>query len=402
MLLTAPIICRDAATYVPVVTLTSVSVAGVETVTASTENDIIFHTRMTTGGHNNYALSQVMPSSLPPWAMTSETPGICTVSGGVISRVSEGLGVVKLTGPGLEVIRAKTDFPALPWTSKKVWSGITPGTKSARLADPILSLLSPAKSTPYYLTGVGGNAGNATRNANCWAATLDLTGSAIATSLGGAFGTSNSGALITPRHWVGVKHWLEGAEANMGAGATAFFTDASGVIHGRTVIARYVHATKDLIVCLFNADLPAGCKPFKLAGTGHRDTGTLRTYGLGWQMTQEKNVTPLAFEKVDLLLPAHATAGERVYWTSIFQDIADSNHRLNGLSGLTQLGRIGDSGGAIGGVYNGEAFLVSLFTGTTHGMYLPGMVTELDGIISTLDASQGIATGYQVRVLPIS
>jgi hypothetical protein len=400
MLITAPIICRDAATYAPVTTLIPVPGAGVDIVTEATENEVVFRTRITPTAFINYELTQVVPGNLAPWPMVSKTPSICTVDGGMVLRTSAGMGVVRLTGPSGTVIEMEIEFPPVPYTSKKIWHAMTPDTKSARLSDPILGLLSLGKSTAYYLAGLGGTFANALKNPNCWATSLDLTGSAMGTSLGGSYGTANSGALVTPRHWLGVKHFGEGP-ANMGVGATVWFTDASGVIHGRTVLARYVHPTKDLILCLFNADLPPGCKPFKLAGAGHRDVGTLRKYGLGWQMTQEKNVTPVAFDKLDLYLPAHATSGEFVYWTSQFESITDSNHRLNGLGGLTQEGRIGDSGGAVGGFYNGETFLVSLFQGAKDGQYLPGMIPELNGIIATLDAGQGISTGYTVGVLEI-
>jgi hypothetical protein len=393
MPITTPIICRDPATFAPIITFVPVgSGSAVSTAPTAIKNiqfDII--TRST--GLAAYDVTQAMPGFLPKWVLTSETPAVATVTGNRINKVTNGTAALRVSGPHGFSKTASVTFTSTASTIS-VWTGFSGVTNSSKLSDPILALLIAGKQKNYYLPG------STAKNPNCWAAPLDLTGSATTTTLGGTYGTANSGALITPQHWVGVEHWRP-ETSNMAPGAVLGFVGSDGVYHTRTVLGRDYNQSKDRIVCLLNAPLPATVKPFKLAGTTMLDTANQRFLGMGWQITQEKNITPVGFDDFtldfkSLFLP------DAVKWDWRFAN-PEPSHRMAGLSELFQQGGIGDSGGAIGGYYNGETYLVSLFTSATSGyLYTANQAAELNAIIAALDAAQGVSTGYTVGVLEIS
>jgi hypothetical protein len=398
---TAPIICLPPSAHVPVITATPVATGGGTTV-SQTINDIAFLITTTDSGALSYAIDQSVPQFGKNWALTSETPAICSVSGNQVLKISSGKGVIRASGSNGFSKILTLDFTATTTTSE-VWTGMVAGSQSAKLSDPILSLLVAGKNKNYYATTyplssapVAG--ANFPKNSNCWAAGIDITGSMIATGLGGNVRASNSGALVTPQHSVGVKHFGSGPE-NMGPGQKGFFVDATGIIYERTVVQRYIHPTKDLIMILWNAPLPAGVKPFKLAGASMRDSITRRFYGMGWQISQEKNVSPVSFDATHLdYYPLNNPLD--ISWRASWLRMSDPSHRLFGLESLLQNARTGDSGGAIGGFYNGETYLVSLFTGPNYGnLYGLDQATELNSIIASIDAAAGISTGYAVGVL---
>jgi hypothetical protein len=361
------------------------------------------------GASLNYSVSQTVPQFKAGWVLSSDTPSICTVSDNLITRVASGTGIVRLSGPEGFSITSRLDFTSFASTSY-VWTGFSGISKSSQLSNPILSLLSATKDKNYYsATYPLPAAPNAPflRNPNCWAAPMDLSGSPVATTLYGPNMPYNSGALITPRHWVGVRHWGGGIE-NMGLGATLWFADAVGNLYPRTVLRRYVYPDKDIIVCLLDSDLPASVKPFKFSGTSMFDFPNKRGFGMGWQIFQSKFVTPVFFDKVQ----SPGTASYNVYdyainWANFAQDgaapVTDSDHILYPFRNLLRQAISGDSGGAIGGYFNGETYLVSLFTGSTGGTLFSGkMAAEINAVIASLDAAQGIATGYTVGVLEVS
>jgi hypothetical protein len=282
-----------------------------------------------------------------------------------------------------------------------VWTDTVDNSKSANLSDPLLALLIPGKQKNYYLPNYTLGATTVAKNPNCWAAPLNLTGSPVSTSLGDENMPFNSGALITPRHWLGVQHWGSG-EINMGVGARLRFVGSDGTVHLRNVLRRYMDASKDRIVSLLDADLPATVTPFKFASGGMIDSANKRFLGMGWAVSQEKNVFPVG---LDDFTPDYKSLifSPSIKWDSIFLPHAESGHRLNGLSALFQTGRTGDSGGAIGGYYNGQTYLVSLFTSAESGqLYSSNQAPEIDAIIASLDAAQGISTGYTVGIIDFS
>lgn len=395
MPITAPIICRQPAEFVPTITATAAQVAS-GTASPLTVQDIAFSVITANTGALAYDLSQAFSQFLPDWVLSSETPAICTVVGNRVTKVSSGIGIIRASGPHGFSKSIAVDF-SLSSAVSTIWTGFTGVTKSSQLSDPILLLLAPAKQRNIFSTYP------TVRNPNCWAAPMDLTGSPTATSFGGTYGTANSGALITPQHWVGVSHWGSQIE-NMGPGATISCVGSEGIVHTRTVVQRYVHPGKDLIVSRLDAPFPATVRPFKLAGSTMIDTPNQRFLGMGWQITQEKNIAVVGFDKFTVNnLQASLHQPPYIQWDYRFPGIDHPAHRMNGLQGLMQIGRTGDSGGAIGGYYNGETYLVSLFTGPFVGvLYSEAQAAELNAIIASLDAAQGTATGYQVGVLNVA
>lgn len=400
MPITTSIICRQPSSFVPTVTATAAQVGG-GTTAAQTIKDIAFSVTTTTAGTLAYDLTQVVPQFGPEWVLSSDTPAICTVAGNRVTKVSSGIGIIRVSGPyGFSKILTLDFFASA--TVSHVWVGFTGVSKSSQLSDPILALLLPAKQKNYYFPNFSRGNTTVAKNPNCWAASINITGSPVGTSFGDGSMAFNSGALITPQHWVGVPHWdLTDNPANMGPGATISCVGSDGIVHTRTVVQRIIDRSKDRIVSRLNSPFPATVKPFKLAGSTMIDAPNQRFLGMGWQITQEKNITPIGFD--DFTIDFKSMSTSSVKWNSLFSDHAKSGHRMNGLSGLLQKGRSGDSGGAIGGYYNGETYLVSLFTGSNSGyLYTEAQASELNAIIGSLDAAQGAATGYTVGVLNVA
>ena len=406
--MSAAIICQQPAEYVPTLSFLAVP-AGGTVVNSSVVIDSIAYKKVERSGSSfSYVASQVVPKFGPAWTLTSETPAVCSVSGNNITRISSGKGIIKAIGSQGVALSTQLDFAATASTDY-VWTGFSGASKSSVLTSPTLSLLNASKPSNYYQASYPLPAPPTTpfpRNTNCWAAALDLTGSAITTGLGGNVSAANSGALITLRHWLGVRHWGDGNN-NMGPGSLLYFADALGNVYSRTVLRRYLHPTKDIIVCLLDADLPGGVKPMKFAGAGMFDFPNKRAYGMGWKINQGKSVSPAIFDHVQSpLAPANAVTTTSASWFDFGEGTAaqltDSDHILYPFKTLLYQARTGDSGGAIGGYYNGETYLVSLFTGPQGGtLYSSAIAPEINAIIAALDAAQGISTVYQVGVLEI-
>jgi hypothetical protein len=400
--MSAAIVCLNPAEYIPAVSFYPIFVGGTENVLAPTVVDgVAFKTIAITGSSFNYSVSQIVPKFLDRWTMTSETPTICTVSGDTITRISNGTGIIRFTGLNGFFTISKIDFTTTGYT-KFVWTGFSGVTKSSRLCDPVLSLLTPSKDKNYFSENYALGATTLQKNPNCWAAPLDVTGSAISTTLWGPNASANSGALITPQHWMGVLHW--GVAGNMEPGSQVRFVGNDGVIHTRAVLRRYYQGDKDQIISLLDSPLPATVKPYKLAGLGMFDFVNKRGWGMGWQFTQDKYVTPVSFDNLRFP-PQRGVVSTTIQWVPHFDEYGsglDVDHRMYPVRHLLQTGRGGDSGGAVGGYYNGETFLVSLFTSPAAGsLYSASKKPELDAIIASLDAAQGISTGYTVGVLEI-
>lgn len=390
---TASITCRRPEDHVASITASPAQVAGGSTA-AQTIKDISFAVTTNTVGTLAYDIAQSVPQFKSDWTLTSNTPAICTVLGNRVTKISDGIGIVRASGSCGFAKLISLDFSSTT-TVLNVWTGVPGVTSSSKLSNPILALLVLGKGKNYFTSTYLPGSTSIAKNTNCWAAPLNITGSAVFTSLGDSF---NSGALITPQHWVGVAHWGSGNH-NMGPGSELLFLGSDGTIHTRTVLRRDYNLTKDRIVCLLDTALPASVTPFKLAGLTMIDAANQRLLGMGWQITQERNVTPVGF---DDFAPNFKSLKNESWakWDSTFVDNANPAHRLNGLSSLLQTGRPGDSGGAIGGYYNGETYLISLASSSISGvLYSFAQAPELNAIIASLDTAQGISTGYTVRVL---
>jgi hypothetical protein len=401
--MSAPIIARSTTTYLPKIEVIPVVVGPPNSSATTTILDIAFKTQSTASGYYNYQIKQTMPNFGSAGVIVNSNPEICTVVGDTLMRVVNGTAKISVVAGDFKIPLPPITFYSSAVTAS-TWIGFTGTSRSSGQSEPLLSLLIPGKDTNYYnaiwpLASAPVAGAVFAKNTNCWATGIDITGSMIATGLGGNVRPYNSGALVTPQHSIGVKHWGQGSE-NMGPGQKGYFVDAAGIIHERNVLRRYIHPTKDLIVILWDTPLPAGVIPFKLPGAGLYDSANKRLYGMGWQINQNKQIHIVGFDK--LTFQQQDFDGENLFWDNEFWKKTDSDHRLYGKDAFITKGVGGDSGGAIGGIYNGESFLVSLFTGPSSGRYYSASIApELNTIIASLDAAQGISTGYTVGVLEI-
>ena len=250
-------------------------------------------------------------------------------------------------------------------------------------------------------------------------------GSAISTTLwpGLYWSENNTGALLTPRHWIGVKHWeTNDHSCYLGKGDKLLFVDGDGVSHERTIVGRcdiqaLVTGTAwpDWILLTLDSDLPASVPPFDIAGNWlveeyERPSGRIK--GVGFQINQFKQIGALSFD-CTYNVPQYMgyattmTLGE-VTVTDVVSGIVWDNfqsyktydvHPFHGMDKFIMTGIIGDSGSMIGMVAGDRAVLVSLFTGAYTGYLIyEGSAPILNEAIRLADEDAGISTGYTVTV----
>ena len=400
--MSAAIIVKQPSEHLPAVSLIPIPVGSLTGTGTTTVLGITFKTDTNASGYYNYQIKQSVPNFGSDGVIVNNNPEICTLTGDTLMRIVNGTAMATVEKNGYK-IPINVSFSSTS-SSDSVWTGFTGTTTSSTQSDPLLNLLVGGKETKYYsatwpLSSAPSSAVNFSRNPNCWASGIDFTASAIATGLGENVNAYNSGGLISPQHGIGVKHFGQGVE-NMGPGQKLFYADASGNVYERTVVQRYIHPSKDLIVWRLDAALPASIKPFKLPSISLYDTANNRLFGMGWQINQKKQIGIIGFDKFTQF--PQDFDGVNLAWDNEFLKKTDPVHRLYGKDTFIMKGVTGDSGGAVGGVFNGESFLVSLFTGSGSGMYYSSVIApELNNIIASLDAAQGVATGYQVGVLEI-
>jgi hypothetical protein len=344
------------------------------------------------------------------WGLENLTPSICSLTDGLVARVSNGVGKIRLSDGGSNS-RKYQFFMSQTDTTIGVWTGFDGVSVSSVMSGDIKTAMDSNTDLNYYSGFVVGHT-TATRNLNCWLADIDLSGSAIWTSLGG---TANSGALITPQHWVGVAHWGASA-ANMGVGAQLKFCGNDGIIYTRTVLSRiYRYGGSDAILCTLDSPLPAEVVPLKIAGNWIIESvdDRPRFMGLGFKVNQAKLVTLAGFDRFkDYVAPAvfetdsYGAASAYgvcrfMYWENHFTQASDAAHWLNGYDAFFADGAGGDSGGMIGGISQGAPFLLSLFSGKEAGVpYYEGRSAVLNAVIAAADSAAGVSTGYTVTAAP--
>ncbi len=390
-------------------------IAAVDTASSiSRYSDLTFLEKTYENGYNNYSIA-VSPNSFKnDWRLVNTTPRICDLKadGSSVDRLASGNGIIELVwGDWTRKIR-------LPFHAgvniNHIWDGFESTSVSSTLSSSIKNQLVDGGDLNYYTGFVNGHV-TATKNPNCWLASIDLSGCALATDLFvPTWTTANSGFLITPQHWVGVAHWLNGAPQNMGPGRSLKFVSAAGTVYTRTVVSRILSPdSRDLILCTLNAPLPADIKPLPIAGNWILDPTNKRIMGMGFQIHQDKRLTVAAFDRfadhMDGFWTRAASYGDiylsnnigTIAWDNMLYWQSDPDHWLYGFSAYTSSPAIGDSGGLIGGISHGNPFAVSMFTGYSYGgFFYEGSASIYNAAIVDADAAAGVSTGYTVTIAP--
>lgn len=133
------------------------------------------------------------------------------------------------------------------------------GSSSRYLYDQLSPLFDATPDVDYFSTYDHSTA-SYIRNAACWAASVDLSGVAVASGDGVSWTRQRGGTLITPRHVVIAKHFA------YGAGTQVRFSNAAGTVETRTVIGTsFATSTYDLVVCALDAPVTVA-DPCNIAG----------------------------------------------------------------------------------------------------------------------------------------
>jgi hypothetical protein len=199
------------------------------------------------------------------------------------------------------------------------------------------------------------------RNSDCWASSIDISGIPLGTTLFNVWSTANMGCLIAPQVGIGVGHWSSnfrnGIDRNLTPGRQVAFKGSDGTLHLRTVIASanglpFAHPTPfssldftsstdsgnaayaDIVIYLLNEPLPATVKPVKLLGEwaymnetnldnsaseaiAKQSPLNAKEYfgGIAFHINQFRRITPLAFNSYRLSSPVV----DRVDWNGVSQ-----------------------------------------------------------------------------------
>lgn len=395
------IICQNPASYFPTVRQTSISdFAEIDLVITSYDEEVEFKTTTTDSSFQNYQIDVSEPAFRDDYELENLTPAIASLNDGLVERITDGVAVIR-------VLPKTGGFPrkdirlnmSINGHTYRQWSGYTRPCIGKKMLDDLLDLMVDGKTLTYY-SGYDPADNTPTRDTNCWAASLGLTGSAFATDLFGSRTSANSGALITPRHVVGVPHW-DDSENNMGSGKTYWFADASGALHERTVLARYRVPQADIQISVLNSAVPAGVTPFPIAGTWFQKSVVdgVRNMGAGFSIDQGKRIRPVVFDAIYGFPVYSPPTGQKTVQWNRRPDTTQTASPFYGKSAFLGGGITGDSGGFVGGISQGDPFLVSLFTGADSGM-LYMQESLLNSYIAAVDALASVSTGLTVTVAP--
>ena len=199
-----------------------------------------------------------------------------------------------------------------------------------------------------------------------------------------------AGTAITPRHVVLSAHFA------LSIGDTIRFVTSGNVVVTRTIVQTsvltYQQGNTDGLVVLLDSDLPSSITPCKIfpsnydtylpAGAHHLSHNAFRIPLITLNKQEQCSITD--FRTVNMPPP---TTYPVLLWRP--PELAD---RLAFWADAV----VGDSGNPLFATINSELWLVSTFYTNRSGPFYGRMVPELNSTISSLDALQGVSTGYTV------
>lgn len=201
---------------------------------------------------------------------------------------------------------------------------------------------------------------------------------------------SRAGTAITPRHVVLAVHYP------LSVGDTLRFITSNNVTVTRTIVQTsvltYEQAATDVLVVLLDSDLPSSVTPCKIfpsnydtylpAGAHRLSHNAFRIPLISFNKQEQCSIAD--FRTVNMPPP---TTSPYILWRS-----PELEDRLAFFSQAV----VGDSGNPLFAVINSELWLVSTFYTPYSGPFYGRMVPELNSTIASLDALQGVNTGYTV------
>ncbi|MBK1883654.1 hypothetical protein JIN85_14630 [Luteolibacter pohnpeiensis] len=309
--------------------------------------------------------------------LSSKDPDIATVDSiGNVTRVSDGTArILAVTGPNAQQLSIpvarvpdQTSDEFISWVSGSL------AAEASLQIDVRISGKDPESSKAVY-SSQNHATGEYTRSLNCWL-TMILTGVSPWNS---TFAGDMGYTAITPRHIITANHFPQLSIFSLR------FVTADNVVVTRTCISSIQIGTSDIRIYILDEDLPETISPVKIApGNLNSLIPTTRS---------GKGIIPvLAFNQDEdaLILGMYKTS-----------DTSFSYNKNAGSDSRNEFAKSiipGDSGNPVFLIINNEPALISTFHTTASGPLIPAYISEINNAIATLDAGQGISTGYSVTV----
>jgi hypothetical protein len=222
-----------------------------------------------------------------------------------------------------------------------------------------------------------------TRNPDFWAADVDISCMDVwftNTASSGTGPTWRRLTMVTPRHGVFADHF-----GGTTIGDTYGFVGADNVYHTRTIQAYETEiGDSDIRVVLLDSDLPASIIPCKVAPSNLSDFIEVDNVSIGYYIptlatNQFDQGTVQTWSYIDALQKATYVVPVEADQLAMYTIPVDK-----------------DSGNPSFFIHDGEAVLLSHWTGTTGGPAYPDYIGEVNTQILAVDAAEGISTGYTV------
>lgn len=362
---------------------------------------------------NNYV---VIAGSLEDDATTTNlTPSVATLSGDLVTRVTDGICGLKSVA-GSVIQSTYLDMTLRMGIVTNSFTSYINNTIADKTSDVILSMLSTRNSSSYFTT-VNNTSAIYVKNLSSWAAGIDLAPISVATDCLGVWAKRNNATLITRRHIIGAKHWnvyypSYAAAAGWIPGSKIRFVDSNNEVHTRTVLG--VTYVSDIVVGTLDSDIPESITPMKVMGnwfTRNRTTvgGNFQYYigGLAFHINQSYNCNFVLFGSLGNSLAAKYSTTingtpyildgfQGCYTKSVINGISPFPSFLSGgYMNYYDTAHGGDSGNPLMVVLSGSPVLLWTWWYETGG---PPVWTSgfLNSMIAEADSNSSVSTGYTV------
>lgn len=301
-----------------------------------------------------------------------------SLTGNVVSRISDGSCRILVKHSWLtrsvtvDLVRTTGQFDA--------WLSYVNGSLAKNVYELMYSLANGKNSThlPMFSTQNHGSA-SYIRNPNCWAGSIDLT---CVSPWNSAGTTQLCATLISPRHYICAAH------AAVPVGATVRFVTTDNTTVERTVTAIVSNIGYDTCVGVLNADVPNSISFAKVLPTNFREYIPTHT---------EYEIPVISIDQTKKALVKRILSVD--YNFSLSPDkwlMSFGGCTAAAFSTLNENIIGGDSGHPSFLVVNGEACILTCWTGSTNGAAYNKMHTELNAAMTSLGG------GYQLTIADLS
>ena len=340
---------------------------------------------------------------------TMENLSACqTLTDGVVTPVGNGgFGRVRVTNGAVSQI-LKCDTTKRGGQTYREFVEYTEGTISRYLYDQVEPLFSATPDVDYYST-YNHATSTYTRNAACWAASVDISCVAVASKTsGGTWTRQRGGTLFTPRHILLASHYP------LGIGALVRFSNAAGTVETRTIIGT-AKSFPYLDITIYTLDSAVTvATPCKIAGSWITQGEEVREDPLGNTISfylggvvihTDQNAKiyaaglGLPLIKVNGVPLRNLTANGETFADCVHGWSADHYNHAIPYQAMCHYPVEGDSGQPVLALVEGDLVLLWTWTSPTFGSVINHHNgAYLNAMIADSDANASVSTGYTVTI----